>query len=354
MNPQSTPVIARPRRGCGGQRLWLALALAFALLPGCRPPPPQIIKISGAAQGSSYHIQWWSTGAVDRAAMQLAVDQELARLDRLLSNYRADSRIERFNASAALAAFDTGPEIVRLVAMAKQITTASDACYDLSSKPLYDLWGFRGPSPAPPAAAELAAALRRVGMDKLRIVDATHLQKLDAGLSLDLASIAQGYSIERLAALLEASGSVDYLVELGGEMLVRGSRPDGRDWQVAIERPLPGTTRFDHRLAIHGEPAIAVMTSGSYRHFFEKDGRRYGHVLDPRLGAPVSHDTVAVTVLHQDASAADAWSTALLCLGAERGLLVAEREQLAALFVSARAGGLVEVHTRRWPQPPPD
>lgn len=323
------------------------VAWVCMLLGGCQPTP-SLQTISGEAQGTTYRIHWWSKPAADPAAVHAAVELELTRLDRLLSNYRPDSTIEQFGADRSGAPFEVGPEIVRLLSEAGAIARASDGCYDPSIKPLFDLWGFRDGQLTPPSAEQLAQALAGVGMAKLRIIDATHVQKTVPDLQVDLASIAQGYSIERLAQVLENAGAANYLVELGGEMLVRGHKPDGGAWRVALERPLPGQQRWSRMLEIAGDTVTAVMASGTYRHYFDAGGRRYSHILDARDGLPVSHDTVSVTVVHGQAGQADAWSTALLCLGAGPGRALAERQRLAALFVEQRDGRLIESASSTW------
>lgn len=320
--------------------------LALALLAGCGRP--SLHTLEGEAQGTTWHLRWWARQPTDPAEIEHAVRAELERIDRLMSNYRADSTIERFNVVRDTKPHAVGTEIVELVTQASKIGNASGGCYDLTSKPLFDLWGFRGAVFTPPDAARVQAARAHVGIDKIEIVDARHLRKRDPESTIDLASIAQGYTVGRLAALLEAAGARDYLVEIGGELQVRGMRPDGQPWRVALERPLPDVQQIDQVLIVGGEPATAVMTSGTYQHYFDVEGRRYGHILDARDGAPVRHTTVAVTVLDEDPSRADAWSTALLCLGRADGLALAERERLRALFVEQIGDQWIESSTRRW------
>jgi thiamine biosynthesis lipoprotein len=192
-------------------------------------------------------------------------------------------------------------------------------------------WGFDGDAPAVPAAAVIDAAREVVGLDKLELIDATHVRKTVAGLALDMASIGQGYSAGRLADLLERSGSTSYLAEIGGEVVARGLKPDGSAWRIGIENPVADAEAGP---ALRMPPAArtAVVTSGSYRHYFEADGRRFGHIIDPRTGWPVEHALVAVTVVGNEGATAGAWGTALLCLGPDAASATAEREGLAALF----------------------
>jgi thiamine biosynthesis lipoprotein len=152
-----------------------------------------------------------------------------------------------------------------------------------------------------------------------------------AGLEVDMASIGQGYTAGRLADLLERSGSTAYLAEIGGEVVARGLKPDGSAWRIGIENPVSGTGTGP---ALRMPPAArtAVITSGSYRHYFDADGRRFSHIIDPRSGGPVEHLLLSVTVVGEDAATAAAWGTALLCLGPRDAFDTAERENLAALL----------------------
>jgi thiamine biosynthesis lipoprotein len=292
-------------------------------------PAPSLHTVAGVAQGTTYSLQW--TGDATEPEVAAAAEQELARIDALLSNYRADSTLEQFNAADSTLPIDLPAELVTLLALAKRIHEASDGCFDPTVRPLVHAWGFDGDSPAVPSAAAIDAARAAVGLDKLELVDATHARKAVPMLALDMSSIGQGYSAGRLAELLERYGSAAYLVEIGGEVVARGSKPDGSAWRIGIENPVEGG---GSSAALRMPPAArtAVITSGSYRHYLEAEGRRFGHIIDPRSGWPVEHALVSVTVVGDDAATAAAWGTALLCLGPRAAVATAERESLAALL----------------------
>lgn len=314
----------------------LALTLA-----GCSRQP-QLNRFEGFAQGTSYHVSWWSESPVDGAALERAVTQEFARIDGQISNYREDSVIARFGANATTEPQTVGEEIVSLVEQARAVSQASGGCYDITVKPLFDLWGFMGDKLTPPSEAALRETLASVGMARLETLDGTRLRKGLPALRADLSSIGQGYSVGRVAGLLKGQGIGDYLVEIGGELQTQGHKPDGAPWRVAVEKPLPGERQVHKIVTIARDGPLSVMTSGTYRHYFDFQGRRYSHILDARTGRPVEHDTVLVTVLHPDPTQADAWSTALLCLGREAGLPVANRFGIAALFIEEGQDGLTE------------
>jgi thiamine biosynthesis lipoprotein len=294
---------------------------------------PEMQKFGGEAQGTTYHVSFWSAQAVDTPAVKKRVDAELARIDKLLSNYRPDSAIEQLNATVTSEPVAVDAEIIALIEQARAVSLASAGCYDLTVKPLFDLWGFKKDKLSVPDEATLQATLKSVGFAKIEVLDATHLRKLNPALKIDLSSIGQGYAVSRIAKLLEQQGVGDYLVEIGGELQTRGQKPAGEPWRIALEKPLPGERTLQKIMTIAQTEPLAIMTSGTYRHYFDLNGKRYSHILDANTGAPVNHNTVSVTVFHTDPTQADAWSTALLCLGQAAGIEAANKAGVAALFI---------------------
>ncbi len=322
----------------------LRALLATCLLTACSRQP-DVITLSGATQGTTYHLSYWSPPQGNSATpeqLQASVTQALAQIDLQLSNYRQDSIIERFNASNTTTPFAVAPPLTELVTAARAVSLATAGCYDLTIKPVFDLWGFKAEVFHEPSAEALAAQLARVGMAKLLVDDAEHLRKTQPDLQVDFGSIGQGYSVGRLASLFEAAGIHNYLVEIGGEMQIAGAKPDGNPWRIALDKPLTDSHRWQKVLRVKPPAPLAIMTSGTYRHYFEHNGKRYSHILDGRTGRPITHHTVSVTVLHNNATLADAWSTALLCLGREAALALANSQGLAVLFVEQTPSGLVE------------
>ena len=324
---------------------FLAALFILSLCTACNPKQDPI-KIQGFAQGTTYSISLFlpEGSQVSQSELEQAISAELARIDKIFSNYRDDSVIEQLNAQQTTAPIDTDAELVSLIETARNIHRASQGCYDLTIKPLFDLWGFKKDVFSPPSDEALAQTLTSVGLDKLETLSATQVRKQQPELRIDVSSIGQGYSVERLANLLRANFSIDnYMVEIGGEMQVRGHKPDGSPWRIAIEKPLPGERKMHKILSFEGGEPMAVMASGTYRHYFDSEGKRYSHILDARSGKPVEHNTVSATVLHASPSLADAWSTAFLCLGSEQGLTIANEQQIAVLFINQKGDGLEEI-----------
>lgn len=327
----------------------VTVLLTLLALTGCSRQPA-LQNMEGFAQGTTYHITYWSAEKVDNAALQQAVAERFAGIDSALSGYRPDSTIEQFNSRLDTDPHPVGHEIVALVELARAVHQASQGCYDLTIKPVFDLWGFRKDEFTPPDADALQQTMTRVGMDKLITQDSEQLRKSLPELQLDLASIGQGYSVGQIAAVLEQYGAQDYLVEIGGELQTRGQKPGAKPWRVAVEKPIVGERKVEKIITVGQTTPLAVMTSGTYRHYFDHEGVRYSHILDARTGQPVQHNTLSVTVMSSDPAAADAWTTALLCLGVEAGMPIADQHGIAALFITADGDALHEHTSSPWQQ----
>ncbi len=261
-------------------RTWAAISAAAAAF-GCTPAQsPATRTATGFAQGTTYSLQWVGGGA--DAEVAAAAEQELERIDALLSNYRPDSTLEGFNAARTTAPVELPAELVALLQLAKAVHAASDGCFDPTVRPLVRLWGFDGDTPAAPSAELIEAARAIVGLDKLEVLDATHVRKTQPELEVDMASIGQGYTAARLAELLEQHGSTAYLAEIGGEIVARGTKPGELPWRIGVENPVSGAATSSCVTHAARTRATAAITSGSYRHYFEADGRRFGHIIDPR------------------------------------------------------------------------
>jgi len=308
--------------------------LAALLLPACQTGGGET-ELAGAAQGTTYHIKVVLDGlSLDPTALHKEIQATLDDLDLKLSNYREDSEITRLNQQKTTDWLPVSKEIAENIAVAKTVYIQTAGCLDLTIKPLFDLWGFSKHEAKVPAQADIDRTLAHIGMGKIEL-DQEHLRlrKTDAETAIDLSSIAQGYTVGAVAKLLESKGIQNYMAEIGGEMKVKGRKANGDEWRIAIEKPTPFTREVQKIIAIHQTDGEAVMTSGTYRNFFEEGGKTYSHILNPKTGKPVTHNLLSVTVLHDDPTWADAWDTALLCQGEVEGLKTAEANKLRVLFI---------------------
>ncbi|HCJ29250.1 MAG TPA: thiamine biosynthesis protein ApbE [Pseudomonas sp.] len=306
------------------------VAALAAALTGCLFQD-KVESFGGPTMGSTYSVKYVAGGeAADKAQLQRDTESILADVDKQLSTYRADSDIETFNALPAGECMAMPSGVRQLVVAGQQLSDESEGALDLTIEPLLNLWGFgpQGRGERVPSAEEIARARQNVGQHHLR-VDGEQLCK-DRAVQVDFNSIAAGYAVDQVAATLESSGVSSYLVEITGELKARGRKPDGAPWRVAIEAPRDNERVAQRIIELDG---FAVSTSGDYRNYFERDGKRYSHTLDPQTGAPIDHHLAAVTVVDPSTLRADGLSTVLMVLGPERGLAYAAERKIAAFFV---------------------
>jgi thiamine biosynthesis lipoprotein len=201
-------------------------------------------------------------------------------------------------------------------------------------KPIFDLWSFSRHENRVPTQDEIDAILPHVGMSLLE-VDAINqrIRKKDPKLKIDLSSIAQGYSVGMVARLLEALGIRNYLVEIDREMMVKGHKSNGDVWRIDIPKTTPFSQKVQKIIDAREQAGTAIMTTGTYRNFFDENGQTYSHILNPKTGQPVTHNLRTVTVMHDDPAWAEAWDTSLLCMGEQKAAQIAEAEQLKVMLI---------------------
>ncbi|MET3131688.1 thiamine biosynthesis lipoprotein [Oxalobacteraceae bacterium GrIS 1.11] len=299
-----------------------------------------IRAFGGHSMGTSWSVQLLADG--ERASLQRDLQRQLDEVVAQMSHWEDDSCLARYNRAAPGSWHDLPAEFFQVLACALDVARASGGAYDPGAGALVNRWGFGPlrrhdqPGFVAPTADEVAALLAqgRVAIDPLG-----RRAFQPGGVLLDLSAVAKGYGVDRLAEYLEGQAIHHYLVEVGGELRGAGTKPDGQPWWVALEQIGASGRTGQMVLALHG---LAVATSGDYRRFFERDGQRFSHTLDPRSGAPIANGLASVTVVHGACMAADAWSTALTVLGPEAGLALAERLGLCARFLVRTDTGLRE------------
>lgn len=306
-------------------------------------------NFAGATMGTTYSIRVADLPRhIDHSALKFAIDGILATLNDQMSNWRPASEISRFNAGAASSWVGVSGDTLSVIEEALRISRVSGGAFDPTIGPLVDLWGF-GPASGNrhvPSQNQIGAALRKTGFQNIRTsVSQLAVAKRKASVEITLCGIAKGFGVDRLAEHLDREGVDQYLVEVGGELRARGYSPRRRPWRVGIERPIAGRRTIQRIVELHGE---AVASSGNYRNFFDRNGMRFSHIIDPRTGEPISHETASVTVIAPTAMQADALSTALMVLGPEAGLDLAEKENLAALFIVKDGPRYVEINSRKF------
>lgn len=334
------PSILRPR-ALVALIVLLAAGTGFSLL---RPePPPAELHMSGRTMGTTYNLKYRPTPNIPSLkAIQVEVDALLAEINHTMSTYDQESELSRFNRLRTTDWVPASASLHDVLKAALEVGAQSEGAFDITVGPLVNLWGF-GPDVHPdriPLDRDIAAARMRSGLDKITLSEnQPAIRKHRPDVFLDLSGIAKGYGVDRVAELMTAHGIEHYMIEIGGEIRVRGLKERDTPWRIAIEKPLSGERSVHTMLALSD---IALATSGNYRNFFEIAGRRYSHTIDPTTGWPVDNHLVSVTVLAETSMRADAWATAFQVLGPERGMAIAERFNLPVLFVIERDGQFEE------------
>lgn len=283
--------------------------------------------------GTSFHVQLQLERAdVSQSQIEREIESRLAAVNASMSSYLDDSELMKFNRRTDQDWIAVSKPLALVVDAAQVVSHASGGAFDITVAPLVELWGFGQKNRVGiPSAAQIAQLRDTTGYQRLKVrKQPPALRKQGAQMSIDLSAIAKGYAVDILAEYCEQLGSQNYLIEIGGELVARGHNAQLQPWRVAIERPVTD----DRAVQLVIQPGDnGIATSGDYRNFFEFKDQYYSHTLDPQTGRPVTHKLASVTVVHASSMWADAWATALLVLGSEQGLQLAEQQGLAAYFI---------------------
>lgn len=319
----------------------LLVAALFASRGVLRDRRPEIHDISGLTMGTTYTVMIQGVLTPARSAeLRDTIEARLETVNRLMSTYDSSSELSRFNRHDSEEPFAVSPQTLEVFQVARRVSERSGGAFDVTVGPLVDAWGFGPPGrPAtPPDDEEIERLRERVGYERI-VIDAAAgtLAKTHRRTVADLSAVAKGYGVDQVAEALDGLGFTAFMVEVGGEIRARGRKADGSPWRAGIEAP-DAQVRSAYRAVALVD--MAVATSGDYRSYYETDGVRYAHILDPRTGRPARHAGASVSVLHERAAVADAWATALSVLGPEQGWQLAEREGVAAYFLTRVGDGL--------------
>ncbi len=323
------------------------LALVVAALAGCSfEPEEKVWEISGGIFGTRYHINVVLTEDPDRLEdLAQGIQQTLESVDATMSTWRDDSELSRFNQLEDQSGWvPVSDELFRVLSAAATVSERSGGAFDITIGPVVNLWGF-GPDGQPediPDPDILASRLADTGYRHLELDPERKAIRAEKRQYLDLSGIAKGYGVDMAARYLESQGVDRYLVEIGGEVRASGRKPDGNAWRLAVEQPGEALRQVNRVIAIdsHG-----IATSGDYRNYYESDGRRFSHTIDPETGRPVDHQLASVTVVTTTSMMADAWATAFFVLGYQEANRLAMQENLAAYFIVREGDGFKTYHT---------
>ncbi|AIW19734.1 thiamine biosynthesis lipoprotein [Vibrio coralliilyticus] len=320
---------------------WLVAFASLLVLAGCEKPVEQI-HLSGPTMGTTYNIKYIeSEGIPSPEALQKEVDRLLEEVNDQMSTYRKDSELSRFNQNQTSTPFEVSPQTATVVKEAIRLNGLTLGALDVTVGPLVNLWGF-GPEARPevvPTDEELAARKANTGIQHLT-VEGNLLTKDIPNLYVDLSTIAKGWGVDVVADYIQSQGIQNYMVEVGGEMRLKGVNREGVKWRIAIEKP-SADERAVQEIIEPGD--MAVATSGDYRIYFERDGVRYSHIINPQTGKPIRHKVVSVTVLDKSSMTADGLATGLMVLGEEQGMKIANENNIPVFMIVKTEDGFKEM-----------
>ena len=298
-------------------------------------------SLEGFTMGTSYQIQLVEVpGEGEPGTLAGEVQNLLSRLDRgTFSTYVPDSELSRLNSHGVGKPFTVSREMLEVLVLAREVFFSTSEAFDPTVGPLVNLWGF-GPKAnlqevSIPNSKDIEEAQKRVGFEYLMIDENRSQVSKTRDVMIDLSAVAKGYAVDQVSSLLDEWGLESYFIEIGGELKMRGLKVDGSSWVPAIEAPLDQDSQVYEIFSSLGQ-SIAVAGSGDYRNYFEVDGVRYSHEIDPRTGMPIAHALAAAYVIADSAALADALATAYMVMGEELAYLHAEERSIAAFLIVNR------------------
>lgn len=307
----------------------------------------QPITISGTTMGTSYHVKLVPVAGqgIDSVNLKQKIDDRLTEIDAEMSTYKENSDVSRFNRSVSTDWQHVTEETLTVLAAADEISRISHGAFDITVGKLVNLWGF-GPTlnlDDVPPAEKINKLLAAVGYAKVELrKNPPAIRKRDPNVTIDLSAIAKGYAVDAVARLLLEEHQPNFLVEIGGEIVTHGFKQNNKRWVIGIESPVADQRNVRKRLYLED---VAMATSGDYRNYFERNGVRYSHTIDPVTGYPIKHRLASVTVIEQSCMRADALATAIMVMGPDEGLAFAESHQLAIFMLVKQNNKFIEKHS---------
>jgi len=296
--------------------LILILGLVGVCLSGCAPEPTYY-EVTGRLH-TPYHIKFQYTESLEEE-----IDAQLDYFYHLFNAFDSTSVISRVNRGEPV---EVDTLFQKVFNRAQEVAALTDGAYDITCAPLINLWGFGFKDGDTVTAATIDSVRAFIGYEKVHL-EGNRVVKADPRVILNMSSIADGTVCDMIAAMFESKGIQNYMVEFGGEMRVKGLNPSGEAWRLGITKPTDDSTGLNQELQqiIRFPMPRGMATSGNYRNFYVKDGKKYAHTIDPIEGCPVQRDILSATIVAADGMTADACATAFMVLGSERAKRFYER-----------------------------
>lgn len=315
-------------------RKLMLLFFLFATITSCEVfYTPEPVKLTGMAQGTYYAITYYDK---DQRDFSEEIDSLLSYFNTVASVYEPNSIISRINKNQP---YKLNKMFLDIYNEGMKVARKTDGRFDMTVMPLVNAWGFGFTTRQKLDSAKVDSILQFVGYKKIALEEG-RITKKDPRIKLDFNSIAQGYSVDWLASYLEGKGIDNYLVDIGGEVYARGKKPGGNHWKVGIEKPAQSKDDAREIKEVVALKDQALATSGSYRKYYQKDGVRYSHTINPQTGYPVKHSLLSVSVLAPEAVTADAYATAFMVMGLkESKKFLKKNPDLDAYFIYSDRDG---------------
>ncbi len=305
----------------------------YIALTSCTNPASTYRQNEGAVFGTFYHVTYCSNNDL-KSNIEGALDE----VDQSLSPFNPNSVITAINNNTST---ETDSMFRAVFTLAEKVSQATDGAFDITCAPLVNAWGFGFKNAENVDSAMIDSLLQFVGYKQVAL-QGTQIIKQDPRTMLDCSAIAKGYGVDAVALCLEKEGVTDYMVEIGGEVRVKGVNPKGEPWRIGVNKPQPDS------LSVNGPELqevltvtdISLATSGNYRNFYIKNNKRYAHTIDPRKGFPVEHSLLSATVFAKDCATADAYATAFMVMGLDKAKqLLSKQKDIKAYFIYSTPEG---------------
>ncbi len=329
----------------------IILLASASMLGACTPSkepmtsPNNYQKIEGQTMGTSYHITFDLPQNLNAKDVQASIEGRLDEINDSMSTYQSDSTISQFNALKAGQTIVVDPDFIKVLSDSRLIYEQSHHAFDPTVYPLVELWGFGAKMSVdrlqhPPTSQEIQAVRDKIGLDKV-VLNGQALSKTADGVGLDFSAIAKGYGVDAIAHVLTSQYQiVNYMVEIGGEVVTRGVNDKGSPWTLAIDKPVMGSTVANREImttiSLSGQ---GMATSGNYRNSVTYEGRTYSHTINPRTASPVVGGAPSVTVIAETTAMADGWATALTAIPQDQAIRLADDNDIMALFILQEGDG---------------
>ena len=287
---------------------------------------------TGFIFGTIYNVSYQSSHD-----LQPEIEAELKRVDASLSPFNKQSIITAVNNNRPVKLDD---RFIEVFTLAEKISKETNGAFDITVAPLVNEWGFGFKTGVAPTRHVIDSLRAIVGYQKVRLQDGV-IRKADPRIMLDCSAIAKGYGSDCVARLLRKHGIDNFMVEIGGEVVTSGINPDRMPWRIGVTKPVDDSTAIDQELqTVLNVTDKAMATSGNYRNFYYKGGRKYAHTIDPKTGYPIQHNILSATVLADDCATADAYATSFMVLGLDGARRILKRHpELMAYLIYSNAKG---------------